>query len=188
MKKARWLIGAGALALLVALMAGLALAEGRDLRRQSAPQAVPLGTAFTYQGYPADASGDAVDGTCEFSFGLYDAPVGGIQLGVTQMVTSAVDGGYFDVALNGGGQFGTAAFNGQARHLSIGVRCAGEPSPTYLGRVALNAVPYALFARRIPLAGSGTAQTAARSDHHHHDADYQGRYKRTVVVSPWEMA
>ena len=184
MRNARWLVVAGLVALLAAaLTMGLTLAEGIDLRERLSPQAAPLGTAFTYQGFLTDASGTAVDDTCDFDFGLYDAPTAGVQLGVTQTVTSTVDGGYFDVELNGGGQFGGGAFDGNTRHLAIDVRCGSEVASTYLGRVALNAVPYALFARRIPLAGSGTSPIAAHSDHNH-DPDYQGRYKRTVVVSP----
>ena len=181
--KAKWGVLVGAVVVLL-LGSGLGWALAAEPRAVTEAPTAILGNAFTYQGYLTDDGDDPIDGVvCDLSFGLWDAESAGTQLGITQTVATAVESGYFDVTLNGGGQFGTDAFNGMGRFLGIAVQCPGDASPTSLGRAALNATPYALFAKGIPLAGSGVSPAAAHSDHHHDD-DYQAVYKRTVVVSP----
>jgi hypothetical protein len=136
-------------AVVMAAGAGGALAA-RVLGLAAAPAAVdaPLGTGFTYQGQLKNGS-VPVNGTCDLQVSLWDAVTGGTQLGATQTLNAAtVLNGLFTVQLNGAGQFGPNAFNGQARWLQIAVRCpAGSGTYTTLNpRQALTATPYALYA------------------------------------------
>ncbi len=110
-----------------------------------------VGTGFTYQGRLTDLAGP-VNGTCDFRFKLWTAATGGEQAGVTVEKTSVVlTNGYFTVDLDFGmGIFsGPDTFTGEARWLSVEVRCpAGSGTYTTLnGRVALNPAPYALSLR-----------------------------------------
>lgn len=85
----------------------------------------------------------------------------------------SVSDGLFTVQLD----FASNAFTGDARWLQIsGVRCpAGSGDyTTFPDRQELTATPYALYARSIPLAGSGSATTASRSDHNHWGASWSG--------------
>lgn len=116
--------------------------------------ATQLGAGFTYQGQLKEAGGP-VTGTADFEFSLWDAagngkpPTGGAQIGATQAVDSvSVGGGLFTVQLNTGGEFGPAAFNGEARWLQISVRAsAGSGTFSTLSpRQAVTAAPYASFA------------------------------------------
>jgi hypothetical protein len=99
--------------------------------------AVPMGTAFTYQGRLIDAN-EAADG-------LYDSAVDGNQLdGTVSFRGVDVIDGYFTVELD----FGSAAFGGDARWLEIGVR-PGSPDPfTELSpRQEVTPAPYAIYAK-----------------------------------------
>jgi hypothetical protein len=119
----------------------------------SAAYAIPLGTGFTYQGQ-LNQSGSPVSGTAHLRFSLWDEagsgvpPVGGNQIGASQLLANVpVTGGLFTVQLNGGGQFGPSAFNGDARWLQIEVcadpGCGG--TPTVLSpRQPLTGTPYSL--------------------------------------------
>lgn len=114
--------------------------------------AAPLAGTFTYQGQLSQA-GVPIDGAVTLRFSLWDAagagepPTGGTQVGATQTLTNvAVTGGLFSVALNGGGEFGAQAFDGNARWLQVEV-CADTTcsATTVLGpRQALTGAPYAL--------------------------------------------
>ncbi len=83
--------------------------------------------------------------TCNFDFALYDAASGGNQVGSTVSKSSvSVSGGTFTVDLD----FGSSAFNGDARYLDVQVQCSGDGSMVPLSpRTALNAAPYALNLR-----------------------------------------
>ncbi len=117
--------------------------------------AAPLGTGFTYQGQ-LNQNGSPVNGTAHLRFSLWDAagsgapPVGGTQIGASQIMANVpVTNGLFTVQLNGGDQFGVAAFNGDARWLQVEVcsdlSCSG--SPTVLApRQPVTAAPYSRFA------------------------------------------
>lgn len=102
-----------------------------------------LGNGFTYQGR-LKQSGAPVTGNVAMTFRLYDAATSppGAQIGASiTLPVVAVDDGLFTVALNSGGEFGPAAFNGGARWLEVVVD--GTPlSP----RQQVTATPYALFA------------------------------------------
>ena len=73
--------------------------------------------AFTYQGKLTENNQPA-NGTYQMQFGLYDAPAGGNQIGVTQTNAAViVANGTFAIELN----FGGASFTGAARYLQVGV-------------------------------------------------------------------
>ncbi len=79
-----------------------------------------FGTAFTYQGKLSDDGSPAND-KYDFQFRLYDDPniVIGSQVGYTETQENVnVYDGYFTVTLD----FGSLAFNGDARWLEIMVR------------------------------------------------------------------
>src|SRR5688572_9239891 len=75
------------------------------------------GTSFTYQGRLTDGGGPA-GGAYDFQIVLFDAPVGGSQVGPI-VVREDVDvaGGLFTVPLDFG-----SVFSGNGRWLEIGVR------------------------------------------------------------------
>lgn len=114
--------------------------------------ATPLGRGFTYQGQ-LDQSGVPVDGAVTLRFSLWDAagsgdpPTGGTMIGAVQTVSNVlVSGGVFAVVLNGSNEFGTQAFNGEARWLQVEI-CADTTcaATTVLGpRQALTGAPYSL--------------------------------------------
>ncbi|MDW8227219.1 MAG: hypothetical protein RMJ60_05420, partial [Anaerolineales bacterium] len=112
----------------------------------SSPALTLPSTGFTYQGQ-LKQGGNLVSGTCDFQFGLYDAATSGNQLGNTQTILGVnVSNGLFTVQLNGSGEFGDNAFDGNARWLAISVRCPGGIGGyTNLGRQALTATPNALY-------------------------------------------
>jgi pectin methylesterase-like acyl-CoA thioesterase len=125
---------------------GYSVARGQ-VGMPPAPQAPQVAaTAFTYQGSLKQA-GSAVNSTCDFKFGLWNAQSLGTQVGLTQTLTSTVSGGLFSVKLNGSSQFGATPFDGSSRWLATAVRCpAGSGSYTSLTPQELNAAPYALSA------------------------------------------
>jgi hypothetical protein len=84
----------------------------------SAGAQTPVGTAFTYQGRLEDAGAPA-NGTYDLRFLLYDADVGGSQVGsILFKEDISVANGLFTVSLD----FGSDVFAGEARWLEIGVR------------------------------------------------------------------
>ena len=117
-------------------LATLALNAGSRLYAES-----PLGTAFTYQGQ-LKLNGQPLDGTADFSFGVWDAASGGNRLALVTSTGVSVVNGLFSVDID----FGSAAFNGDARWLEIAVRSpAGIGSYVNLPpRQKLAPVPYAL--------------------------------------------
>jgi hypothetical protein len=141
------LIGVG-LAILILLTAGQAIAQDRA---PGTPLA-PLGTGFSYQGQLKDAEGNPINTSCDFRFILYNAEVGGSQVGLTQEKTAvAVAGGYFTVVL----EFGSDAFTGEALWLEAAVKCSGDAGYAVLvPRQALTAAPYASYAPAAGIAGS----------------------------------
>jgi len=109
--------------------------------------AVPMGTAWTYQGRLMDANGPA-DGVFEFEFKLYDSPTGGNQLESTFSLCGIdVIDGYFTVELD----FGSEVFDSNECWLEIGVRPGDsvEPFTTLSPRQRMAPTPYALQTRGI---------------------------------------
>jgi hypothetical protein len=127
------------LVLLIAVV-GLVHAQGVDPPQVRAPHE-PLGTAFTYQGQ-LELDGEPVNEACQLAFRLYDDATTGSQVGAAITETIVISDGLFTQALD----FGTEAFTGDARWLGIRVMCPGDAGFADLGRQALTATPYALYA------------------------------------------
>lgn len=136
MKRIYWIIPLVATVLLIVV--GAVGAQGQDAE---APQplvtaalaSAPINSTFTYQGQ-LRSNGNAVNGQCDFQFGLWDAVSAGIQVGITQTLSAVnVVNGLFTVSLD----FGANAFTGNARWLSIAVRCPiGDAYTTRTSRVS----------------------------------------------------
>ena len=105
----------------------------------------PLGTTFTYQGQLME-SGEPVSDTVDFRFSLWDAAVGGGQLGVdfTAYGVGVVDG-LFTTEIDSA-NFGPTAFNGDARWLEIEVYDSGSGWVPLSPRQPITPAPYALYA------------------------------------------
>ncbi|MFO7743736.1 MAG: pectinesterase family protein [Anaerolineae bacterium] len=149
MNRRRFLLIVGALALAALMISGAALAQDagpgsaqKGAEALPAAAAAPLGTGFTYQGQLTE-DGEPVTGTCDLRFILYDAAEGGDPVGAAQNEPDQpISDGTFTVQLD----FGSGAFDGDARWLGVEVDCAGEGSYVDLGRQELTAAPYALHA------------------------------------------
>ncbi len=138
----------------------------------------PTGPAFVYQGRLRQAD-VYLNVSCDFRFGLFDAPAGGGQLGASQTVAGVtVRDGYFRVILNEAGQFGPIAFTGARRYLGMAVRCPGDVTFVPMGaRVEMNPVPYAQYALSATNAagvawGNITAKPAGFADDIDNDNPY----------------
>lgn len=117
----------------------------------------PQGTAFTYMG-ELRLDGVVVDQASDFQFSLFDAGVGGAQIGSTlTRAAVTVSRGVFSVELD----YGSSVFAGQERFLEIQVRSpAGGGAYTLLTpRVELRPAPSAQYAE-----DAGTAQSAQSAD------------------------
>jgi hypothetical protein len=117
---------------------------------------------FTYQGQ-LRSGGIPFTGTCQISVGLWDSlsDVSG-QVGGTFLFTSVpVTGGLFTLTLNNIDSFGTTPFDGNARWLSLAVKCGADGSFTPLiPRQELHPTPYAAgLAPGALITGSGAALT-----------------------------
>jgi hypothetical protein len=114
-------------------------------------------TAFSYQGSLNDGATPA-SGTYEMEFKLFDALLGGAQVGSTVTDTSvAVVNGTFSVTLD----FDAAPFDGgAARYLEISVRPSGNPKPHTLlsPRQQIKSAPFSIQAKN-----SSTADNATNS-------------------------
>ncbi len=135
------LLAAAAAAAVLALGINWAQAEGTAAPVQTAAQ---TSAAFTYQGQLV-YNGTAVNGTCDLTFRLYDAPSFGTQIGSNLQKSSvSVNDGIFTVDLD----FGDGAFSGDARYLQIDINsCTNGASGVTLPMIELKAAPYALGLR-----------------------------------------
>jgi len=110
-------------------------------------QAVPMGTAWTYQGRLMDNNGPA-DGLYDLQFALYTDPIfSGSKIGPTIDVNDLdVIDGYFTVELD----FGNKVFNGDARWLEIGVRPwdSVQRHTLLTPRQEVTPTPYSLYAAK----------------------------------------
>ncbi|MHC4693842.1 MAG: hypothetical protein ACYS67_13955 [Planctomycetota bacterium] len=110
-------------------------------------EAVPIGTAWTYQGRLMDDSNPA-DGLYDFQFKLFDDPCTGTQQeGTIEVNDLEVIDGYFTVDLD----FGGSVFDGDARWLEITIRPGasvdGNDFATLSPRQETMPTPYALYAK-----------------------------------------
>src|SRR5438876_148744 len=116
---------------LAALSAGLGVTGSPGAQGGATTPNRPLtaaGTAFTYQG-SLNQSGSPANGSYDFTFKLYDALTSGNQVGSTVSASSVtVSNGLYSASLD----FGTSAFQGDARWLEIAVRTAGGGAYTTL--------------------------------------------------------
>lgn len=104
---------------------------------------VPVGSAFTFQGQLKENGAPVNTTTGQFEFKLFDADVGGNQVGGTVPLTNvSVNNGLFTVGLD----FGAAPFGGDARWLEVRVYKAGPGWVTLTPRQRVAPAPYALFA------------------------------------------
>ncbi len=151
-------LAAALVGLLALFGSGGARAQEPERIIAPAPEAI-VGTGFTYQGYLTDA-GAPVDGACTLTFSLWDAALGGNQIGGADIHPGVtVDQGRFTVLVNdGAAPFGNYPFDGNARWLAVTVDCGGGPFP--LGpRQRLSPAPYA-FSLRPGAVISGSLGTA----------------------------
>jgi hypothetical protein len=110
-------------------------------------------TAFNYQGKLQD-NGQAANGTYQFEFKLFDAAVGGNQIGQTiGNLPATVTNGIFAVQLD----FGASSFDGAPRYLEISVRQSngGQNYTLLTPRQPVTSTPYAVRSLN-----AQTAQTA----------------------------
>jgi hypothetical protein len=100
----------------------LLLGAGKVAGQQAEPQS-PQGTysyAFTYQGQLKDASGPVND-TCDLRFILWNAAIGGSQMGsIVTLEGVEIEDGLFTARLDFGGM---DVHNGSACWLEVAVRC-----------------------------------------------------------------
>jgi hypothetical protein len=146
MSKKQWYwLTTGVFALALAALALVFGWPGRAAAGNSQPEApdlVPVGSAFTYQGYLEDG-GSPANGSYDLEFELYDAGVAGIQLGSTINLDNVnVINGLFTAELD----FGDGLFGGGGRWLEIGVRpgASGGAFTLLTPRQELTPAPYAL--------------------------------------------
>ena len=106
--------------------------------------AVPMGTAYTYQGRLIEGD-EAGDGLYDLEFKLFDDPCTGTQQGSTVSIDDLdVIDGYFTVELDFGSEF-----DGNARWLEINVRPGASVGPFVIlsPRQEVTPTPYALYAQ-----------------------------------------
>ena len=123
----------------VILAAGLAACLG-----STAIAATP-GTSFTYQGVLKN-NGTPVGSSVNVTFRLFDAAIGGTQVGSSIVRSVTPDAGVFSESLD----FGASAFEAN-QALWIEIEVDGD----LLGRQALEATPFALNTRGISVDQSG---------------------------------
>ena len=136
---------------------------------------VPLTGAFAYTGRLGVANG-----TYDLQFKLYDAATAGALVTpaiVKENVAVRTQSYLVELA------FAPKAFQGSARWLEAGWRpgtSTGAFTPL-APRELMTGTPYALYARSIPLAGTGSSVRAARSDHNHSGQTWAGTSGLSVV-------
>jgi len=157
-----------------------------------------LGTAFTYQGHLTDG-GSPANGAYDLQFVLYDAELGGAQVGsiITRNDVTVTEG-LFTVYLD----FGVNAFTGSARYLEVSVR-PGSSTGVYTTlnpRQLLSPTPYALYSASAgalqgqavsvstPQIGqvlrwNGTQWASASTDHDHYGASWSGSAVKGLSVA-----
>jgi len=181
------ILGAAVLASVALVPMATALGNDTDPPAQAVEGLTALGNGFSYQGRLTDG-GNPANGNYDLRFVLYDADVGGAQVGNTITLTNIpVTNGLFTVTLDFGTVSATATatattspsptatttnvWDGNARWIEIAVRTAGGSSFTVLNpRQTVSPAPYALYAKAaggfaLPYTASGnTSATAGAVD------------------------
>jgi hypothetical protein len=150
---------------LVATFDSLAIAQAPEPNRSDLVQPlrgdISISPPFTYQGH-LKKSGNAVNGTCDFEFKIFNVVSGGTQQGLTTTRNNiTVTSGFFTIPDL---QVASNPFDGSDVWMEIGARCpSGSGTFTTLSpRQAINAAPYAISLK--PGATiSGTSTTAGIS-------------------------
>lgn len=132
-------VAAIGLRIVLVCLCGLATAE------------TPIGSAFTYQG-KLETFGAPTSGTRDLAFGLYDAPVGGNQIGTTASRSCSVVAGLFSTSLD----FGPAAFADYKRWVQTSVGKEGSWIPL-TPRTELSPAPFAGYASTATYATSAAS-------------------------------
>jgi hypothetical protein len=136
-------------------------------------QAASYTSSFTYQGRLTD-NGGLAQGTYDFRFLLYDAEIGGSQVGgIISKEDLAVSDGLFSVVLD----FGSGAFGGGMRYLEIGVR-PGDSTADFtvlVPRRSITPTPYSSFAYNADRLDGRDSTAFASSNHDHDDRYYRKR-------------
>jgi hypothetical protein len=171
MKGRAILISVLALGLMLALAAGLSLAQGPEPQGDGGIQAAPVDTSFTYQGRLNDG-GSPANGEYDFRFILYDALIGGSQMGITVFSDDIpVTDGLFTVALDFGNPY-----DGRGVWLEASVRSGGSAGGyTVLDpRQKITPAPYAIYALDADLLDGQHASSFASADHDHWGETWSG--------------
>src|SRR5262245_41385529 len=118
-------------------------------------RAATMSSAFSYTGRLQE-NGAAANGSYDLRAALFDAEVGGNQVGLEATNSQvAVNSGLFTTAFD----FGETAFDGAARWLELSVRTNGSMDFVLLTpRQPVLAVPYSLYA---PAAGQSRSAASA---------------------------
>ncbi len=138
-----------ALLLILLSAAGIVGARTADVGRSDVARtnevsaATPLTSTFMYQGQLKNGS-NAVNGSCQMAFRLYDDPLAGNLIGNPITPTVPVTNGLFTVGLNFGNNGNV--FDGNGRWLDIQVKCGIGGFVVLTPRQALTPAPYALHA------------------------------------------
>jgi hypothetical protein len=162
----------------------LAAAAALVLLAASALAALPVGQAFTHQG-ELTQNGEPVNDDCDFAFSLWDDPVAGAQVGAAQLTSMPVVNGRFTALLNDAGQFGAAAFEGQARFLQIAVRCPAGVGPftTLTPRQELTPAPYAI-GLSLPFRGVADSNVGSVFEIVNNDMGWAGVFRNNNPANP----
>jgi hypothetical protein len=129
----------------------------------------PAGTAFTYQGQLKENGVPVNTTTGSVRVALYDAETGGNQIGASVLVENVtISNGLFTIPLD----FGSGAFDGEARWLAISVYKTGTGWVLLTPRQKVTPAPQAQFAQNaaaleLPFAGTlgWTAEDAFKLDY-----------------------
>jgi len=183
----------------LALIAVILLLSSGSIRAQSGAGTAALGAAFTYQGRLTDG-GSPANGAYDLRFLVYDAEVGGSQVGnvIIYKDDLTVTEGLFTVYLD----FGGNVFTGSPCYLDISVRPGSSTGvyTTLSPRQLLSPTPYALYSASTgalqgqaisagaPQAGQvlkwdGGQWLAASTDHDHYGAHWSGSAPQGLWVS-----
>jgi hypothetical protein len=134
--------------------------------KSSKAPAASVGTAFTYQGQLKNG-GAPVNGNCYLQFNLYS------DSGGSTLVAGPVNGSPNPVSVTNGLftvqiDFGSGAFQGDARWLRTSVKCGSDSAFTPLSLQPLSPSPYSLFSMKTAwgqtMTGSNVGMTAISSD------------------------